>query len=253
MRRIGALVAGACALALAGSPAAAQENPTVYMAYVLETEAAHFTDLETALKAQVKWYGENDETWHWHAWQIMTGENTGKIVFRSPNHFWKDMDERAERTARATTHFRSTVGPHLKSIAGNVGIFLMEQSSWPIDRPIPPMVTVIDFKLHFGMDEQFVHTIGRIHEVMSEGEWPIEYAWLARVSGGEVPYFRLVLPRESWADMQGPDKPFWAMMEEAIGRPDADALRTSLLECVREQSSFMARFRPDLSYTPPAD
>ena len=253
MKRIGAFVTMLLALTVAFSPVAAQENPNVYMSYVLEAEPGHDADLASALKAQVKWYGENAETWHWHAWQILTGEDTGKIVFRSPNHFWKDMDDRAERAVRATAHFKSTVGQHLKSINGSVGVVLQEQSNWPADRAVPSMVTVIEFTLHFGMAEQFAHTIGKLHEVMDEGEWPLEFAWLAAVTGDEIPSFRLVLPRDGWADLQGPEKPFWAMMEEAVGRPDADALRAGLHECVREQSALLARFRPDLSYVPSED
>jgi len=253
MKRIGTCVAVFLALAVALSPAVAQENPNVYMSYTLEATQGHDADLESALKAQVKWYAANDETWHWHAWQIMTGKDTGKIVFRSPDHFWKDMDDRAERTVRATVNFKSTVGPHLKSIHGNVGVALLEQSNWPVDRALPAMVTVLEFNLHFGMAEQFAHVIGKIHDVMAEGEWPLQYAWLGSVTGDEIPTFRLVLPNETWADMQGPEKPFWAMMEEAIGRPDADALRADLQECVRQQSVALARFRPDLSYVPSVD
>ena len=232
-------------------PALGQEEPPMLArGYALKVKPGHEAQFEAAMKKQVEWYKANNETWHWHVWQWETGEDMGEYVFRSPGHYWKDMDDRAERTSRARAHFQSTVSPHTESMRASISEVLPKISRWPTDMGEVPMVSVYEFNVHYGMAEDFVNTIGKIHEAIEESGWPVHYAWLATVSGGEVPTFSLVIPRKSWADMKGPEKPFWPMMEEAVGRAEADAVKASLMECVREQHSALARFRPDLSYIP---
>ena len=53
-----------------------------------------------------------------------------------------------------------------------------------------------------------------------------------------------------WQYETGPDKQFDAMLEEALGRPDADAIKESMKNCVRESYTSVLRFRSDLSYIP---
>ena len=232
-------------------PAQAQEEPgTLARNYYIKVKAGHTADFEEAMKKQIQWYGQNDESWAWHAWQWETGDQAGQFMLRSPGHHWKDLDDRAERTARATAHFQEVVGPHLESLGASIGQILPDVSHWPDDYGDVSMVSVYDFRVHYGMDEDFRETIGQIHEAIGEAKWPVTYAWGVTVSGGEVPNYWLVIPHKSWADMQGPEKPFWEMMEETVGRKDAGAIRASLRDCIKEERRSLARFRPDLSYIP---
>ena len=63
----------------------------------------------------------------------------------------------------------------------------------------------------------------------------------------------LALPHESWTDLAGPGTSLWDVLEKRLGRADTDAIRASLQDCVREQRNALARFMPELSYTPSAD
>ena len=89
--------------------AADEKEPTIARGYTLKVKAGHEAEFEAGMKKQIKWYKDNKETWQWHTWQLETGENTGQYVFRSPGHFWKDLDDRSERTARAKAHFEEAV------------------------------------------------------------------------------------------------------------------------------------------------
>ena len=40
------------------------------------------------------------------------------------------------------------------------------------------------------------------------------------------------------------------MIEETLGRQESDAMRAGFRDCVREQHTALARFRPELSYIP---
>lgn len=238
--------------AMIASPLAAQgKPPTVAIGYTLEVLPGHQAQFEAAIKQQVDWYKKNGETWQWHTWRIDTGEDFGKYVFRSPAHYWKDMDDRAERGARARAQFMEVVRPHLASISSGISAVLPSISRWPESDEMFPMVSVWEFKVHYGMAEEFAHTIGRIHEAIEKAAWPVHYAWLTVVSGGEVPTFLLVVPRKNWADMEGPEKEFRVMLDETMGHAGADEVLASLARCVRQQTAMLATFQPDLSYFPP--
>ena len=106
------LVVGATTLAgILPAIAADEKPPTISRGYTLKVMPGHMAEFEAGLKKQIEWYKQNNETWHWHAWEWETGENTGQFVFRSPGHYWKDIDDRSERTARASAHFEEAVRP----------------------------------------------------------------------------------------------------------------------------------------------
>ena len=108
------------AVFVVGLPAFAEEEapPTIARSYLIKAHSGHEAKFEAAMKKQIAWYKENDETWQWHTWRWETGENSGSYVFRSPGHHWKDLDERAERTTRAAAHFQEVLGPHIESTTG---------------------------------------------------------------------------------------------------------------------------------------
>ena len=250
VKRIAPLIALLLALAAVPALADSHEEPAIVRSYDLIVEPEDQAAFEAGMKKQVEWYEKNDETWHWHTWQWETGENMGHYVFRSPGHHLKDLDARSERGAQARAYFMKQVGSHLEAMRGSIDKVMNDLSNWPQDLGTVPMVEAIEFKVHYGMSEAFVHATTKIHKAITESGWPVHYAWLTIVSGGEVPTFWLVIPYQSYAEMEGPEKPFWAMMEEMIGRAESDALKAELTRCVRSQHSGLARFRPELSYIP---
>ncbi len=232
-------------------PVIAQEDPpTLARGYSLKVKLGGEAKFEAAMKKQVEWYKQNNETWAWHMWQWETGDQVGEYLFRSPGHRWEDMDERDERGARAGAHFREVVAPHVESLGSTIGNVLPKVSHWPADLETIPFVSVDTFYLNYGMEEDFEHMMANIHKAVGDSGWPVKYALGVTVSGGEAGTYWVVIPHQNWADMKGPEKPFWTMIEETIGRQEADVMRAGFRDCVREQHTALARFRPDLSYIP---
>jgi hypothetical protein len=237
-------------LALGSMAMAQDDNANISVGYDLEVKMGHQLEFESAIQEQLSWYRQNNETWHWHCWAWVTGENSGGYVFRSPGHTLADFDARAERTTRARNNFLKKVGPHLESMRGVMGATMPNISHWPDDLGEVPMVSVYWFNLNYGMSDKFENAIARIHEAIQEAEWGLNYSWGTTISGGEMPTYTLVIPHKNFQGMAPPPKPFWKMMDETVGRAESDALRAALQECVRKERSALAKFRPELSYMP---
>ena len=246
------MLAVVLAVTFAVIPVAAQGEspPPIARDYDLNVKMGHEADFVAAMKKQVEWYRKNDETWSWHTWQWETGEKAGQFVFRSPGHHWSDMDDRDERAAEARSHFLDNVGPHLESMSANISALMPDLTRWPGTEATAAFVSIHEFNLHYGKAEKFVNILGKFHDAIVDADWPVHYAWLARVSGGEVPTFILAVPHDSWADMKGPDEHFNSMLEDVMGRLDARELLAEFDGCVKRQTVSLARLRPDLSYMP---
>lgn len=238
------------AIALSGSSAAQETEANIAISYDLDVKMGQQGEFEAAIKEQISWYHRNNETWQWHTWQWVTGENVGGYVFRSPGHTLADFDARSERTERARENFFTVVAPHLNSMQGTMMAVKPQISDWPETLGEMQLVTVYRYQLNYGMAQEFEHAIKRIHEAIQEADWGIKYTWVAKMNGGEMPGYALVIPHKDFQDMAPPDKPFWKMLDEQLGRTESDALRAALLKCVSKQESGLARFRADLSYMP---
>ncbi len=250
MRRLIVLGVIVLLVVLAAPVVAQDEEAVLALGYQIKVTKGHEDAFEAGLKKQVQWYKDNAETWHWHAWEWMTGKNTGQFTFRTPGHKWADMDARKERAQRARAHFTKEVRPHIDSMQGSIGAAMPKLSLWPQEEGIVPIVSVYEFRIHYGMSQDFQNVIQKLHDAIVKAEYPLQYGWMTTVNGGEVPTYWLVVPHKSWSAMKGPEKPFWVMVEETVGRAEASALRKALVECVKEEHSGMARFRPELSYVP---
>jgi len=235
---------------MAGESGEGEERGELAVNFDLTVNSDHMAQFEAAMKKQVAWYAAQNETWSWNTWQWVTGPEFGNYVFRSPGHHWVDMDDRSDRSAKATAHFREVVSPHVASVSSDIEMWLDDVSSWAEDYGDIPFVSVITFDLKYGKSKEFHNVLKRIHRVVTEAGWPESFGWITPVSGTHMPAYTLVLPHKNWADMDEPDTPFWKMMEETAGRAEADSIREGLISCVKRQSSALAKFRPDLSYMP---
>ncbi len=230
-----------------------EEQPTISRDYRIKVKNGHEAAFEAGMSKQIEWYKQNDESWHWHTWQWETGDHTGEYIFRSPGHDWKDMDDRGERAVQARAQFHQVAMPHVDVLQSSLVRGLPKVSHWPDTGDVPAMVTVYTYQVHFGRGEEFMHLLEKMQKAILETGWDVEYAWLSAVSGTESGTYYLVIPHKNWADMEGPEKPFWKMMEETVGRTEAQLIREGLVKCVKSQKSALARFRPELSYMPADD
>jgi hypothetical protein len=250
MRKSACFFAFAAVLLLTAPVIAGEEAGTVAKNYFVKIKPGMEKKFEEAYKTHLNLHREENDTWAWHTWVIINGDQLGTYVMRSPGHHWADFDARAEFEKADAADFEADAGQYVESMTSMFVEYLPDLSRWPEGDSPPAFAEVYRFHLNSGKHREFMYIMKKIHEAIEKENWPINYAWLALVNGGKHPTFTLVVPHNSWAEMKGPEEPLWDIMEKVYGRQEADKLRGTLGETVHCQTSFIAKFRPDLSYQP---
>jgi len=114
-----------------------------------------------------------------------------------------------------------------------------------------PLATVYTFHLNFGHDREWANALNKITQALKKANWGGAFEWYVLVNGAEHPTYYLVLPRTNWAGFAPPPKPFPVVLEEAVGRTEAESVMRTLDKALHCERSELIRLRPDLSYTPP--
>ena len=250
MRRIGIFLV-VLSLLLLALPVLAQDEPgTLARGFFLTIKPGMTQQFEEAYKQHIAWHRQQNDTWAWHTWQYETGERLGQYLVRTPGHHWEDFDAQAEFGEADSADFFAGAGQYVSSASSTFSRLLPKVSRWPEGDAIPAFVEVLTFRLRYGSAREFNYAIKKINEAINKSDWPIHYAWLTTVSGGELGTYILVIPHKNWADFKEPEKSFPAMLEEVYGRVEAGKVLKALTKSVLSESSQILRFRPDLSYIP---
>ena len=242
----------ATALMVAAPVAAQEEQPTTMVAknYFLTVFPGQGAQFEAAYKSHVQWHVDNDDDWYWHTWQIENGENMGQYIVRTGDHEWADFDGRDEYDARDSAHYVEYVSPYVQSLSSNLVVSAPSLSKWP-DGGVPKMVEVSVFEVRPDSARAFYHAIENFHDVIVEKDMAFNYAWSWIANGGDGQTWVLAVPFNSWAEYGANfDIPFWKMVEEVYGDFETDMIRKLWSKSVSAQKSFIAVYRPDLSYNP---
>lgn len=232
------------------APLCAQESEGQIAHFIqVKPKAGMSQELEEAAKAHMDWHRQQNDSWEWHLWQYVTGEQLGQYLALTPGHRWEDFDAKQEFIARDQADAATRIGPFMESMSAWYSRFRPEISSWSED-DTPSMVHVTVYHVKPGKTAQFTYAVERLHKALQQAGWPQHYMWEQVVVGGEGPVFNLVLPMQKWADLNPPEKPFDQAVEEVVGRREAESLLQSFLETIQGQRSEILRYRPDLSYIP---
>jgi hypothetical protein len=111
---------------------------------------------------------------------------------------------------------------------------------------------ILTFHVRYGKASDFRSAISRVYDGTVKTKWPVNYYWYELASGGPVDVFVLVLPHANWADFEDkPEvKPFRDMLKEAFGQAEADSIVDRIDASVKEETSSIVQFHPELSYLP---
>jgi len=280
MRIHGIRYAGVClaALALAALPLAAQEKAkeapkakpaaqskpmaapaeapkekpaTIGRVYVTEPKEGMAAQYEAGRKKHMDWHRRQNDASAWLTWEILTGERAGSYVTGTFNHHWKDFDAWAKMEDADNADAAINLDPYTDDSSNSI-VSLLPRVSRPVEGATTPaaMSQVIHIHLNPGATDDFMNCIKQFHDAIGKTKWPVNYNWYGVVNGGESPMFILSIPAKDWASMEGPEMPFAAMLEKALGKAAADALRKAYAKTIHCQKSELVRFRPDLSYIP---
>ncbi|HEX9781903.1 MAG TPA: hypothetical protein VGA56_04115 [Opitutaceae bacterium] len=239
-----------CAMTLA-LPAQAQEGEDGNIAKIIFFRAKPGMEqqLEEGLKKHSAWHKEQGGTWAWYGWTTETGDFTGGYAGGTFDHSWSDFDKPDIAWETDMANVRETILPFVAEGSRWQYYASLPKVSKPLDKPAM-LSEIIVFRLHYGKDGDFMHLIGRFHEAIAKTAWPVNYQWFRLLSGGDNPTYVLVLPRQNYASMKGPEKDFRQMLTEAVGQQEAEMLFENLAKVVKSESSQLERNRPDLSYIP---
>ena len=234
---------------LVSLPVVAQESGgNVALVYCGPVHAGKVAQFEEAAKKHNDWHRSQGDDWAWPAWQIITGEDTGSYCWGTLGHAWEDFDNPKVSRAADGAHWISTAGQFQPSVEGSYWTLLPNVSK-PSAEP-EPMSSVLFFQARFGMEDAFGKLIGEFHNAIQKVNMPWNYEWYARVSGGEMGTFALVLPRANFAAFNPTGKTFPQVLEEAYGKAGAEALLAKWRKVVKSARERLTQGRPDLSYIP---
>ncbi len=249
MRRL-SVYAVVLSLLLLVLPAATQEEEgTIARIFWLKAKPGMEKQMEEGLKTHMAWHKEQNDPWAWFVWQEISGEHTGLYGVGSFGHTWSEFDNLPVSSeadhAEAETSLLPFVAP---------GVQVQYYTSLPkVSRPwegVVEMEEVVVFHVEYGQSQEFDYLMKKFHQAIEKTKWPVQYEWYALVNGGPSGTYVLVMPRDSWAAFEGPEKPFATMLEEAYGRQEAEALIHQLGKVVKYSESSAILIRYDLSYIP---
>lgn len=236
-------------LAALAIPAAAQQQPTLSVAYFVEVEGGKAIEFENALKGHLQWLGQQGETWAWNTWLRAIGDDLTVYVIISGGHTFQDLDARAAFQAQNRQRWLANVGPFTEKISSRLSITRPDISRAP-EGPFS-MAWVFANTVRPGKEAEYEHALKQVHEAIGKTNWPVKYFFTQTIVGGALPTYTLVLPGSSWSDFAPPAKSFEAMLEEAYGREGARQLMEIFGKTEESAGSWVYLHRPDLSYAPP--
>jgi hypothetical protein len=234
------------------SAAGQEEGATLGWVFFDKPKAGMEQQYEEALKAHMAWHGQQKDTWEWHTWLEVNGEELGSFVIGTFGHTWEEFDARTEFQAKDAADAVGRLGPYSQTVTNAIDVYRADLSRPPEGEAPLPLMSVVLFNLKVGAESDFTHYIRKVHEAIGKTNWPTRYIWRQLVNGGDLPQFILILPRKNWAGFKPPEKSFQAMLEEAYGREEAASLLRLYRKSVRSVRNSILQHRPDLSYVPAA-
>ena len=236
-------------LSLAGQDAWAQDNNLARI-YEVKAQSGHAAELEAAIQAHAAWRKEQGDPWYWQVFQVVNGDNLGNIFIRSGDHTWGDFDAYDGGFGQqGSAHWQANVMSHVESITSMITASHADYHQLPEDMSVFNLFSVTFYHVKPGYGDDFMEAVGLFHDAVKKTDWPVHYAWVSTVNGGEGPANILVLPYENWAAMAGPEKSLGAMMNEVYGEYASNAFEQFGSSHYATESSILL-FRPDLSVLP---
>lgn len=241
------------ALVIAGGAIAqsADEKPTIERATLWTIKPGMGSKFEAGLKRHNQFHVKQGDTQSHETYSIESGEHTGAYWRVAGNRHWEDFDAEEKFAEADTADSDVNLTPYIESGIPMYYEFLVDVSNPPPeDAPAVALWELIFFKVKPGHYNEFSLAMKRVKDAAVKVSWPERWAWLVLVNGGVHDEVVLALPRAKWADFNPPQKPFPKMLEEALGKLEADAVFEMFDDSIASSRSEIVRYRADLSYVP---
>lgn len=206
--------------------------------------------LEEGIKRHNEFHRKLNDPMGFDTFVVTSGPNAGSYLRIASGRRWQDFDAEAAGAKADQADSALNTDPYLESTTTSYYRLRPEMSrSRPGDTPAP-MYSVLIYKVKFGKADEFVLAAKKFKEAADKAQWPRHWAFFSLANGGDHPQFVLSQPRDKFADFNPPEKPFDKMLEEILGRDEADARNDMLERSVESFRSEIITYRADLSYVP---
>ena len=235
------------------SMAQAQGGRTVIRTYFVTPKPGMGLQYEEAYKRHVAWHRQQRDTWRWDTYMIEAGERVGQFVHVTAGHQWKDFDNPAVSDQADAADYASNAGQYAESASSVFSVYRPDMSRMSPDSTEPaPLLQAIRFEVNSGADGFFRDGERKIREAFEKTNRPEQWFYLQRISGDETPTYILLFPKKSWAEFAPrQDVPnLGETLEEVYGHRESEAMIERFRRAVRRESSYVLKYRPDLSYVP---
>ena len=251
MTRIATIGIGLFALLLA-APARAQDPQGPVTQYHLNVvKPGHDAKWEQALQEHIDWHRQQNDTWAFDTYVLLTGERLGQYLTISDGHPWADYDAPSVSAQEDMADAMSKLGPHTESLSSG---FLTEQTelSRPPAEPLPsPLIQTVRYRIKPGKNPVFVGTVVRFGRVNDKMDLPHRYFWYSEYGGGAASRtFWRIVGRPNWAAMAPHSPSSFRAVRETDGEDGLQEWIDDFAESVSEVTSNLWQHRPDLSYAP---
>jgi hypothetical protein len=229
----------------------ADEKPVIERATLWTIKPGMGSKFEAGLKRHNQFHVKQGDTQSHDTYTIESGGNTGSYWRVAGNRHWEDFDAEEKFGEADTADSDVNLSPYIESSMPMFFEFLVDVSNpGPEGAPVPAMYELNFFRIKAGHYDQFSLAMKKVKDAAVKVSWTENWAWLVLVNGGEHDQFVLALPRDNWADFNPPQKPFPKMLEEALGKAEAEAVFKMFDDSIASSRSEIVRYRADLSYTP---
>jgi hypothetical protein len=232
---------------------AAQEKPgTLAVLEFQKPKNGMVPQYEAGRKQKAAWHKQQNDTLPLFVWETLSGEETGTYIVGRLGQHWADLDKPPIPDEADLAEFQKVVGGSVESITTRYYELMTKVSNAPADKMPSKFGEIISFHVRYGKESDFRSAIQRVYDASQKTKWPVNYLWYELENGGPTGLFVLVLPRSNWADFEDkPEvKPFRDMLKEAFGQAEADSIVDRIDGSVKEETTQIVQFRPDLSYLP---
>jgi hypothetical protein len=232
------------------SPALA-EDPIVSRVVVWKPKPGMEAKLEAGIKAHNEFHRKQNDASAFETFVITSGPDSGAFVRVAGARNWKDFDAEAlgDKADQADTALNTD--PYIASATTGYWRVRLDMSH---PRPVmtPPAMWAITFyRVKYDKTGDFERARKKIKEATDKANWPRNFLVLSLVSGGEGPTFAVLQARDKFADFNPPEgKTFAQMMEEQVGRDEAELVDRTIGGAVESTSTEIVNYRADLSYMP---
>ena len=238
---------------LSGCSLIAQSNPgNILQLEFQKPKNGMIPQYEDGRKQKAAWHKQQNDKTPLLVWETISGDDTNTYIVGEPPQHWADLDKPSVPEEQDIAEYNKVIGNYVESLVTRFYEYMPKMSNPPAGQLPLKYEEVVVYHLKYGKSSAFASSVSRAHDATTKTNWPYKYEWYQLANGGNQDTWVLVIPHDNWASFEDQPnvKPVRDMLKEAFGQAEADSIMEGFDWSVKEATSSIIQFRPDLSYIP---